>query len=290
MIDNGTSEIDLKNIFTNILYSIFRHRRTFSFCILSWIVFSATFFAMQRTKYFLTYSISSDYMSGQKIELIYTDIKKLIQLKQYDRLSILLNLPLDEAKKIISFSVEVEEPSASLQTSNNFKADFHFNETNSAIKITLTDTIHSTTLVNTLNQFISSSNYFQKIKRNELVSIEKINQNLELEKKELDSLNQINMNKFMQSNGNVVLLNDLSQIKQNMYIIQERLINNKRGVDRIEEPINLISHPITRKQSVLSQILYAFGKGLLVTGLLFAMYSMIVWFKTTYADFKLQAS
>jgi hypothetical protein len=290
MIDNGTSEIDLKNIFKNILYSIFRHRRTFSFCMLSCIVFSAAFFTMQRTKYFLTYSISSDYMSGQKIELIYADIKKLIQLKQYDRLSILLNLPLDEAKKIISFSVEVEEPSASLQTSNNFKADFHFNETNTAIQITLTDTIHSTTLVNTLNQFISSSNYFQKIKRNELVSIEKINQNLELEKKELDSLNGINLNKFMKSNGNVVLLNELSQIKQNMYIIQERLINNKRGVDRIEEPINLINHPIRRKQSMLSQILYAIGKGLLVTGLLFAVYSLILWFKTTYADFKLQAS
>jgi hypothetical protein len=75
-----------------------------------------------------------------------------------------------------------------------------------------------------------------------------------------------------------------------MYLIQERLINNKRGVDRIEEPINLISHPITRKQSVLSQIFYALGKGLLVTGLLFAVYSLIVWFKTTYADFKLQAS
>lgn len=290
MIDNGSTEIDLKNIFRNILYRIFFHRKVFSYFLLTWLLASLAFLSVQRTKYFLTYSISSDYMSGQKIELIYSDIKKMLQQKQINRLSSLLNLPVNEVKKIIGFSVDVEEPSASLQTSNNFKADFHFNETNTTLQITLTDTIHSSSLVHSFNHFISSSNYFQKIKKNELVSIEKINQNLESEKKELDSINQINLKKFIQSNGNVVLLNDLSQIKLNMYVIEERLINNKRGIDRIEEPINLISHPIIKKQSFLIQLLLAFAKGLAVAGLLFSIYSLFAWLRKTFAAFKLQVT
>jgi hypothetical protein len=213
----------------------------------------------------------------------------MISLKQYQSLSALLNLPVEEVKKINDFEIEIEEPSASLISNNDIKPAFHFNETNTTIKISLSDTTNSASLVPALNQFISGSNYFKKIKKNELITIQKINQQLEFEKKELDSINQINIRKFTQSTGNLLLLNDLSQIKQNIYNIEERLINNNRGLIMLEDPINIISHPIVYKQSFIIKLLIATAKGFAVAGLVFLLLSAAKWIRTTYNGFKLNS-
>ena len=279
MIDNGSTEIHLNQILKSAVSIVFRNLKLFSGFLAAWVLLTIIFLVMPKTKYFLTYSISSNYMSGQKIELIYSDIKKFISGEQHQRLAELLNLPVEEVKKIRDFKVSIEEPSASLLTYNDIKPNFHFNETNTTIQITLADTTNNALLVPAFNQFISSSNYFKKIRKNELSSIEKINGSLNAEKKELDSINQINLRKFTQSSGSLLLLNDLSQIKQNIYLIEERLINNKQGMMMLEEPVNIISHPIVHKQSILVQILIAAGKGLAIAGTLLMVLFIVLWIK-----------
>jgi hypothetical protein len=279
MIDNGSTEIHLNQILKSAVSKIFRNLKLFIGLLGVWALLTIIFLVMPKTKYFLTYSISSDYMSGQKIELIYSDIKKFISGKQHQRLAELLNLPVEEVKNLKDFKITIEEPSASLLNYNDIKPNFHFNETNAIIQITLTDTTNNALLVPAFNQFISSSNYFKKIRKNELISMEKINERLEAEKKELDSINQINLRKFTQSSGSLLLLNDLSQIKQNIYLIEERLINNRRGMIMIEEPVNIISHPIVYKQSILAQILIAAGKGFAIAGALFLALFIVLWIR-----------
>lgn len=286
MIDNGSSEINLNQIFKSAVFKIFSNLKLFFGFFILWVGLTTAFLIFSQTKYFLTYSISSDYMSGQKIDLIYSDIKKFISGKEHQRLSGLLNLPVEEVKKIKDFKLSIEEPSASLLTNNDIKPNFQFNETNTTIQITLTDTTNNELLVPAFNQFISASNYFKKIKKNELISMEKINERLEAEKKELDSINQINLQKFTQSSGSLLLLNDLSQIKQNIYLIEERLINNKRGMSMLEDPVNIISHPIVIRQSVLMQILIAAGKGIAITAVLFFILFIYKKTKKAYHSFK----
>jgi len=286
MIDNGSSEINLNQIFKSAVFKIFSNLKLFLGFFILWAGLTTAFMIFSQTKYFLTYSISSDYMSGQKIELIYSDIKKFITGKEHQRLSGLLNLPIEEVKKIKDFKLSVEEPSASLLTNNDIKPNFQFNETNTNIKITLTDTTNNELLVPAFNQFISASNYFKKIKKNELISMEKINESLEAEKKELDSINQINLQKFTQSSGSLLLLNDLSQIKQNIYMIEERLINNKRGMTMLEDPVNVISHPIILRQNIWMQILIAAGKGIAITAFLFFVLFIYKKIKAAYRSFK----
>jgi hypothetical protein len=286
MIDNGSTEIHLNQLTKSLFSKIFRNLRLFVGFLICWGVLVFFFLTVPKPKYFLTYSISSDYMSGQKIELIYSDIKKMISLKQHQQLSSLLNLSVEDVKNIEDFKIDVEEPSASLVSNNDIKPTFHFNETNTTIKISLSDTTNSSFLVPSLNQFISASNYFKKIKKNEIVTMGKINERLESEKKELDSINQINLRKFTQSTGSLLLLNDLSQIKQNIYLIEERLINNKRGVIMLEDPINIISHPILYKQSFIIKLLIATAKGLVIAGVVFLVLSTIIWTRKHYEGFK----
>jgi hypothetical protein len=285
MIDNGTSEVDLKQTLQRMIHWLFRHLKSLQVYFLFVLVLSISFFFLQKRKFNLTYTISSDYMSGQKIEIIYDDIKKMIQYRQYSQLASLLKLPQEKIKDIAGFSLTVEEPFQNLQLSN-VKPDFHFNETNTSVKITLIDSGNAHELVDALNHFIASSNYFLKIKKNELISMQKINDNLEKEKKDLDSIHTINLQKFSKSNGNLILMNDLSQIKQNTYIIQERLINNRRGIERIEEPINLISHPIIQPQSTLMLMLIATAKGAAITTLGFLLLLIYKKTRNAYRSFK----
>jgi hypothetical protein len=288
MIDNGTSEVDLKKILTQTLHWFFRHSKSLFLYFLLVLLLSIAFFIFQKQKFYLSYTISSDYMSGEKIEIIYGDVNKLLGQNQTTRLAALLHLPEKDIKKILGFKITVDEPFQNLQL-NNSKPDFHFNETNTSIKITLSDSSNAFQLVNALNNFVSSSNYFQKIKKNELLSIEKINENLQMEKRELDSIHEINLRKFSQSNGNLIMLNDLSQIKQNTYLIQERLISNFRGVDRLEDPINVISHPIVQPQSLFMIVLVSFAKGFAVITSIFIVFIVYRKAKKSYRLFKNQS-
>jgi len=286
MIDNGSVEIDLKEAMRKIAFSLFRNLKAVSLFLLCWALISISILFIQRQKYHLTFSISSDYMSGQKIELIYADLKKLIAQQQYETAARLLNTQTDQVKKIIGITVEVEDPDIAFQGNSNLKPDFYFNETNTTIRLTLTDTLQSDQLVASLNQFLATSSYFNKIKRNEIIATEKINESLEQQKKQLDSLHEINLRKFMTSGGSVVMLNDLSEIKKNIYLIEERLLNNKRGLLRIEEPINLINHPVIKKQTISVQILISLAKGLAITGSAFLLLFCISWFRKRYEEFK----
>lgn len=289
MIDNGSTEVRLNDIFKTVIIKIFRNLKTFFLFLISLSALTFLFLTIPQPKYFLTYSISSNYLSGQKIELIYSDVKKMISLKQYQTLSALLNLPVEEIMKIKDFKIEVDEPSAALISNNDFRPDFHFNETNTTFKILMSDTTNSASIVPALNNFLTGSNYFKKIKKNELITIEKINQQLEIEKKELDSINQINLRKFTQSTGSMLLMNDLSQIKQNIYNIEERLINNKRGLIMLEDPVNIISHPIVYKQSIIMNFLVAAIKALALVSLVFLVLSTAKWIRRTYTEFKLNS-
>jgi hypothetical protein len=285
MIDNGSVEINTGELIKKFLFRVFINIKTAGFFLLVWLGLTAYFFLSQRAKFNVSYSISSDYMSGQKMELIYADIKKLILLQQYDRLASLLELPLSEIKKIANFSVEVEEPVLSMQNYNNLRPDFHFNETNTLIQLSVTDTTNLTQIINSLTHFISTSNYFQKIKRNELASMEKINANLELEKKEMDSLNKINLQKFMQAGGSIILLSNLADIKKRSYEIEERLINNRRGLIRIENPVNLINYPIVKNASWIRNIVFSGGFGLIITLACFGFFWIIIKIRKVYGEY-----
>jgi hypothetical protein len=119
-------------------------------------------------------------------------------------------------------------------------------------------------LVDGLNHFITRSNYFQKIKKNEQVVIDMVNKNLEDQKVVLDSMNQINLTKFVSPNSNTMFANDISEIKRNIYSIEERLINNKRDLVRIESPVNLINYPVLKRLTFQESILLAFLKSFII--------------------------
>jgi hypothetical protein len=264
MIDSGTDEIHVKKVFDNVLYFFFRRLKK----VLLWIVFLVVgaigFHFIQSRTYNINYYISSDYISGQKIDLILTDIKHILEQKRYALLSGLLQVSESDLKKIKSFKIIIEDPEYMLSSNVNPSPGFYFNETNTQIKILLSDSLDVNTLVDGLNHFITRSNYFQKIKKNEQVVIDMVNKNLEDQKVVLDSMNQINLTKFVSPNSNTMFANDISEIKRNIYSIEERLINNKRELVRIESPVNLINYPVLKRLTFQESILLAFLKSFII--------------------------
>jgi hypothetical protein len=265
MIDNGSEEIDVKTASRNLLYAVFRHINKIFLFFIFWILLAVVLFVFQRNNYKISYYVSSDYMSGQKIELILSDIKSLIEQEKYTDLSGLLNVPVADLKKIKSFKVAMEEPDMMLSSNVNPSPTFFFNETNTEIKIGLKDSLDVNRLVDALNNFISGSNYFKKIRKNEKVIVDMVNKNLEDQKKVLDSINLINISKFINPGSNIIFANDISEIKRNIYSIEERLINNKRGLVRIEDPVNLVNYPILKKYTFVEAALLAMLKSLILT-------------------------
>lgn len=265
MIDNGSQEIDVKIASRNLMYVVFRNLRKIIWFIVFWILMATFLFFFQWDKLKIRYYISSDYMSGQKIELILTDIKSLIDQEKYNDLSNLLKVPVSDLKKINSFKVDMEEPDMMLSSNVNPSPTFYFNETNTEIRIVLNDSLDVNRLVDALNNFISGSNYFKKIRKNEQVIVDMVNKNLEDQKKVLDSINEINLSKFLNPGGNIIFANDISEIKRNMYSIEERLINNKRGLVRIEDPVNLVNYPILLKYTLQESVLVSLIKSLILT-------------------------
>ena len=268
MIDNGNREIDIKILLQRTLYSIFRNLKQLKFFVFFWFGLTLIFLLFQNNNFQLSYFISSDHMSGKKIELIYSDLQKLVKQNDYQRVSQLLKLPIEDAKKITSFKVSIQEPELLTSSNTAQSPNFYFNETNTQITLTLSDTTNVNKLVDALNDFIVSSNYFQKIKNNEIQSVLKLNQNLEIQKMELDSINLLNMSKFITSSGNPVFFNDISEIKRNIYTIEERIINNKRSLERLEEPVNLVNYPILKKDKLVISVALSLIKGLLITAAL----------------------
>jgi hypothetical protein len=273
MIDNGTEQIDIKTASRNLLYAVFRRLNKIILFLIFWIFLAAFLFFMQRNDYKISYYISSEYMSGQKIKLILTDIKNLIEQDKHGELSALLNVSEADIRKIKSFKVTTEEPDMMLSSNVNPSASFFFNETNTEIKISLKDSLNVNGLVDALNRFLSGSNYFKKIRKNEQVIVDMVNKNLEDQKKVLDSINQINISKFINPSSNIIFANDISEIKRNIYSIEERLINNKRGLVRIEDPVNLVNYPVLTKYSFLEAMLFSLLKSFIL-----AVAGWLIWF------------
>jgi hypothetical protein len=275
MIDNGTEEIHLKKIFENLMFFFFRRLSKIFVLLFLWIALAYTFHYIQRKTYNIHYYISSDYISGQKIDLILSDIRHMLDQKKYSLLSDLIRMPVDDLKKINSFKIIIEEPEYMLSSNVSPTPGFYFNETNTQIKITLKDSLDVNRLVDGLNNFVAGSNYFKKIKKSEEIVLERVNKTLEDQKIVLDSINQINLKKFISPNGSVIFANDLSEIKRNMYSIEERLINNNRELVRIESPVNLINYPVLKKYSFQESVGMAILKSFLVlSGLLIFGYCM----------------
>jgi hypothetical protein len=287
MIDNGNKEIDIKILLQRTLYSVFRNIKQLKIFVFVWIGIALFFLLFQNNKFQLSYFISSDHMSGQKIELIYSDLQKLVKQNDYQRVSQLLKLPIDDAKKITSFKVSMEEPELLTSSNTSQSPDFYFNETNTQITLTLSDTTNVNKLVDALNDFLVSSNYFQKIKNNEIQNVLKLNQNLATQKMELDSINLLNMSKFITSSGNPVFFSDISEIKRNIYAIEERIINNNRGLERLEEPVNLVNYPILKKDKLVIRVLLALLKGMMISVFSSILFYLFVKIKKEYAHYKL---
>ena len=287
MIDNGNREIDIKILLQRTLYSVFRNIKQLKLFVFIWFGIALFFLLFQNNKFQLSYFISSDHMSGQKIELIYSDLQKLVKQNDYQRVSQLLKLPMPDAKKITSFKVSMEEPELLTSSNTSQSPDFYFNETNTQITLTLSDTTNVNKLVDALNDFIVSSNYFQKIKNNEIQNVLKLNQNLATQKMELDSINLLNMSKFIASSGNPVFFSDISEIKRNIYAIEERIINNNRGLELLEEPVNLVNYPILKKDKFVIRVLLALLKGLMISVLFSILFYLFVKIKKEYAHYKL---
>lgn len=290
MIDNGNREIDIKMLLQRFLYKVFRNLKQLRIFVFIWIGITLFFLLFQSDKFQLSYFISSDHMSGQKIELIYSDLQKLVKQNDYKRIAQFLKLPIADAKKITSFKVSIEEPELLTSSNTTQEPNFYFNETNTQITLTLSDTTNVNKLVDALNDFIVSSNYFQKIKTNEIQSVLRINQNLTTQKMELDSINFINMKKFITSSGNPVFFNDISGIKRNIYAIEERIINNNKGLERLEEPVNLVNYPILKKDKLVFRILTALLKGFLISIFISTLFYVYVKIKKEYALYKINLS
>lgn len=267
MIDNGTEEIHLKKIWDNILFFFFRRLSIIFLFLTLWIIATLTFHYFQRKTFNISYYISSDYISGQKIDLILTDIKHMLDQKKYAQLSDLLKVPVEDLKKINSFKIFIEDPEYMLSSNVNPSPGFYFNETNTEIKIILNDSLDVNRLVDGLNNFVATSNYFKKIKKNEEIVIDRVNKTLEDQKVVLDSINRINLTKFISPNSNIIFANDISEIKRNIYSIEERLINNQREMVRIESPVNFINYPVLKRYSLQESLLKALFKSfILLTG------------------------
>jgi hypothetical protein len=280
MIDNGSVEIDLKKTFRNLLYLVFRHLNKIMLFFVFWSLLSVVLFLLQRNNFKVNYYISSDYLSGQKIELIVSDVKNLIDQKKFKDLSNLLNLPVTDLKKIESLETSTAESDMVLSSNVSSSPAFYFNETNTEIQIILKDSLNVNQLVDALNNFISGSNYFKKFRKNEQLMMDMVNSKLEDQKNVLDSINKINISKFMNPSSNIIFANDISEIKRNIYTIEERLINNKRGLVRLEDPVNLINYPILKKDSFLTSFLGAFFKSFFPTLLILLVW--LVWNKLSY--------
>jgi hypothetical protein len=280
MIDNGSVEIDLKKVSRSLLYFIFNHLKKIILFFIFWILLAVVFFLMQRNNFKVNYYISSDYLSGQKIELILSDVKNLIDQKKFKVLSNMLMLPVDDLEKIVTLNTSAAESDMVLSSNVSSSPAFYFNETNTEIQIILKDSLNINKLVDALNNFISGSNYFNKFRKNEKLMIDMVNNNLEDQKNVLDSINKINISKFMNPSSNIIFANDISEIKRNIYSIEERLINNKRGLVRLEDPVNMINYPILKKDSLMASFFAALFKSFFPVILICLFW--IAWNKISY--------
>jgi hypothetical protein len=158
----------------------------------------------------------------------------------------------------------VEDPEYLLSAGGELGPNYYYNETNTQVKIGLKDSLNVKDLVDHINAFIVHSNFFNKVKYNETAMVSLINKNLELQKTDLDSMNKLNLNKFTSPGSNIIYANDISEIKRNIYSIDEKLIRNQRGIIRLDDPINLINYPILVQPSLIEAILMAAIKSLLL--------------------------
>ncbi|MFN9710351.1 MAG: hypothetical protein ACK55K_02950 [Bacteroidota bacterium] len=194
----------------------------------------------------------------------------MVKESKYAFLSDMLKVPVADLKKIKSIKVDVESPEYMLSSNVNPSPGFYFNETNTQIQIYLNDSIDVKRLTNALNDYIAGSSYFQKIKKNEELVIEMVNDNLEKQKLVLDSINKINLSKFQNPSGNIIFANDISGIKSNIYAIEERLINNKRELARIQTPVNFVNYPTLNKYTLKESLLLGLLKSFILLTVLFA--------------------
>jgi hypothetical protein len=289
MIDHGTGEIDLKKVASNFTFFIFKNIQRIKIILLAWLVCSILFFFKDRNNMKITYYLSTEYMSGQKIELILTDLKNLINQGKYAQLAEMINIPVHDAKKITSLKIVVEDPEYLVSAGGDLGPNYYFNETNTQITIDLKDSINVRNLVDQINQFVINSNYFNKVKDNEKSMVGLMNSSLEAQKNELDSMNKINLNKFINSSSNIIYANDISEIKRNVYGIEEKLIKNNRGVIRLNDPINLLNYPILAKKSGVESVLLALLKSLVIVLLLYFLYFFISGTRSAFAKYKVNA-
>jgi hypothetical protein len=286
MIDNGTKEIDLSKVFRNLLYQIFKNLNKIILFFLLWSLLFVVLFVRQKNHFRVVYYISSDFLSGQKIELILSDVKNLIEQNKYKELSNLLNVPITDLKKVVSLKTSPAESdivlSSNLSSSPGLDdpAEFYFNETNTEIRFVFNDTLNVNQLVDALNNFISGSSYFKKFRKNERLMMDMLNRSLEDQKNVLDSINKINISKFMNPSSDIIFANDISEIKRNIYFIEERLIKNNRLLVRFEDPINLINYPILKKDSFLLSFSRALLKSFFLTISIWLVW--FIWHKLSY--------
>jgi len=286
MIDNGSGEIDLRNATYNLFCFVFKNLKWIKIFLAVWLIGVVAFFFVERKNLKITYYVSTEYMSGQKMELILSDLKNLIKQNKYIQVANILKIPKKEAKKIASLKIIVEDPEFLTSFGGGVGLNYYFNETNTQISIELKDSINVINLVNSINLFITDSYYFNKIKGNEKIMVSLMNKNLEIQKKELDSMNKINLSKFMNTNSNIIYANDITEIKRNVYGIDEKLIKNNRGIVLLNEPINLLNYPILTKSTFLQVLLLASLQSLIIVLPMFLLYFFIIRTRRAFREYK----
>ena len=289
MIDHGSSEIDVKKVVSNLFHFIFKNLKWVKIILITWILCAAIFLVVDRKSMKITYYVSTEYMSGQKIELILTDLKSLINQGKYIKLADILKMPLKEVKKIKSLKIAVEDPEYLISAGGDLGPNYYFNETNTQITVGLQDSIDIRKLVDGINQYVIYSNYFNKIKDNEKAMVALMNASLEAQKNELDVMNKINLNKFLNSSSNIIYANDISEIKRNVYGIDEKLIRNSRGIIRLNDPINLLNYPVLSKRSLAEAGFFAGLKSLIIVLSLFFLYFSITRIRKAFIAYKANA-
>lgn len=286
MIDHGSGEVDLKKVTSQFYSFIFKHLNKVKVFLICWIALSTIFALLERYNLKITYYVSTEYMSGQKIELILEDMKNLIAMGEDDQLSDMLGMPVNEVKKIKSIWISVEDPEYLMSAGGELGPNYYFNETNTQITISLKDSTDVNRLVDRINNYILNSIFFQKVKLNEKITVSLMNSSLLTQKTELDSMNRLNLNKFLNNAGNIIYANDISEIKRNIYTIDEKLIKNNRGILRLEDPINLLNYPLLQKKKISELIFFSGLKSLMFLLPVFFLYFFTLRFRSAFLAFK----
>jgi hypothetical protein len=286
MIDHGSGEVDLKKVTSQFYNFIFKHLKKVQVFLICWVALSSIFAFLDRRNLTITYYVSTEYMSGQKIELILEDMKNLIGIGEYKRFSAMIGMPVNEVKKIKSIWISVEDPEYLMSAGGELGPNYYFNETNTQITISLKDSTDVNRLVDRINNYILNSIFFQKVKLNEKVTVSLMNSSLEAQKTELDSMNRLNLNKFINNAGNIIYASDISEIKRNIYTIDEKLIKNNRGIIRLEDPINLLNYPITHKKKISELIFFSGLKSLMFLLPVFFLYFFTLRFRRAFLAYK----